>query len=87
VVGDDLGTIGKPLPGQVLQPLGSRPVPAHPPGPGDLGVGDVPDDRVPERVLVLALDRGHLGRPDQLLALQLLKLFLQRLLVTAAYCC
>ena len=87
VVGDDLDTIGKPLPGQVLQPLGGRPVPTHPPGPGDLGVSDVPDDRVPERVLGLAFDRGHLGRPDQLLALQFVKIGLQRLLVTAAYSC
>src|ERR687896_64472 len=42
-----------------------------PPGPRDLGVGDVPDQGVPEEVLVLVLDRRGPGPVDELLALQL----------------
>ncbi len=71
VVGDHLGQVGDPGPGQPLQPGGDRPVPAGPPGPGELGVGHVPDQPVGEAVLGLALDRRGLDGVDQLLGLEL----------------
>jgi hypothetical protein len=71
VVGDHLGQVPDPLAGHRLDPLGDRLVAAGPTRPGDLGVGDVPDQGVPEHVLVLVLDRGGPGPLHQLLALQL----------------
>jgi hypothetical protein len=46
VVGDHLGQVGEPRPGQPFQPAGDRPVPASPACPRDLGVGHVPDQGV-----------------------------------------
>src|SRR4029450_7253208 len=83
VVGDDLGQVPDPLPGHRLDPLGDRLVAAGPACPRDLGVGDVPDQGVPEHVLVLVLDRRGPGPLHELLALQLGQGGLDRLAAVA----
>ncbi len=83
VVGDDLGQVPDPLAGHRLDPLGDRLVAAGPARPRDLGVGDVPDQGVPEHVLVLVLDRGGPRPLDELLALQLGQGGLDRLAAVA----
>src|SRR4029450_1628446 len=83
VVGDDLGQGPAPPPGHRLDPLGDRLVAAGPACPRDLGVGDVPDQGVPEHVLVLVLDRRGPGPLHELLALQLGQGGLDRLAAVA----
>ena len=86
VVGDDLGQVADPLAGHVLDPLGDGLVAAGPAHPRDLGVGDVPDQGVPEHVLVLVLDRGGPRPLDELLALQLGQAGLDRPAAVAVAC-
>ncbi len=67
VVREQLRHVRDAVPGQPLDPGGGRPVLPDPRGPRDLAVGDVADQRVPERVLRLPLDRGAPRLPDELL--------------------
>ena len=59
-------------------------MPARPLRPGDLGVGDIADEQMPERVLALSLHRAHPGRADELLPGQLVQSQLELGLVAAA---
>jgi hypothetical protein len=71
VVGDQLGAVGHTVTGEGLDPLGGHAVAAGTAGSGDLGVGHVADDRVPEAVFGLVLHRRQPRGADQLLALEL----------------
>src|SRR5262249_50699507 len=58
VVGEQLGEILDPLPALPLDPGGRRAVTTRTLRPRDLGVGDVADEQMPERVLALSLHRA-----------------------------
>ena len=85
VVREDLGVVGHPVAGQALDPGGGRPVLAHPRRSGDLLVGDVSDEQVPERVLGLTLDRRVPHGTQELLPGDRPQALLHRALVEPAH--
>ena len=68
VVGEDVGEVLDPLGGLGLDPARRGDVTRGPRGSGELAVGDVAGQDVPEGVLGLALDRGTPGGTHELLA-------------------
>ena len=71
VVGEHVGQVFDPLGRLRLDPGGGSDVPGGAGGPGELVVGDVAGEDVPEGVLGLALHRRLPRRTDELLARQL----------------
>ena len=74
VVGEQLGMVGDPVAGDLLDPGGDRPVLGDPGRPRELAVGHLAGEVVPEGVLALAGDRGAAGGADERAAGQLLEL-------------
>jgi hypothetical protein len=68
-----VGEIFDPLRGGHLQPPRRCHVLSGTLSAGDLLVGDVPDERVPEAVLRVSLHRRLAGQPDELLARELVQ--------------
>ena len=68
VVGEDVGEVLDPFGGLGLDPSRRGDVTRGPRGSGELPVGDVAGQHVPEGVLGLALDRGTTGGTHELLA-------------------
>ena len=73
VVGEQLGMVGDPVAGDLLDPGGDRPVLGDPGRPRELAVGHLAGEVVPEGVLALAGDRGAAGGADERPAGQLLE--------------
>src|SRR5262252_3745042 len=70
---EDVGEVLHPPAGLCLEPGSCGSMLSCAAGPRDLAVRDVPDEHVPERVLGLALHRCPTGRPDELLARELVE--------------
>ena len=68
VVGEHVGDVLDPAGGLPLEPARGRDMPGGARGAGELPVGDVADEDVAERVLVLAVDRGSPCGGDELTA-------------------
>ena len=83
-MGEQLGQVLDPLACLALDPGGRGAVPARALRPGDLAVGDIADEQMPEGVLALALHRAHPGRADELLASQLVQRKFELGLIAAA---
>ena len=64
VVDEDLGVVSHALGGPLLDPARGREVLLRARPAGDLLVGDVAHERVPERELLLTCDRRDAQRPD-----------------------
>src|SRR4029453_10509168 len=73
VVGEYLRQVLDPLACLALDPGSRGAVPARPLRSGDLAVGDIADEQMPERVLALSLHRAHPCRSDELLTGQLVQ--------------
>jgi hypothetical protein len=66
VVGEQLRVVEDALTGEAFDPLGGALVPADPLCPGDLAVGNVSGEHMPEGVLGLAPHGGTAGGADKL---------------------
>ena len=70
MVGEQLCAVLGPVAGQPLEPLGRPSVPIGPRRPGELRIGDVADQHVPEGVLALPVHLAAALAAQELLALQ-----------------
>ena len=86
MVGEHLGEVLNTLPGLGFQPLPGCQMLCSTPGAGDLLVGDVSDEQVPEPVLRLPLHRRLAGRPHQLFARELVQRPLDLMWITVVHC-
>ena len=73
VMSQEVGVVGHAFAGHLLEPVGSSLVLGGPRTTRDLAVGDVADQRVPERVFGLTFDRRQPCRAQELLAGQLME--------------
>ena len=85
MVGDPVGEVFGAIAGQALEPLGGEPVHLGSPSTGDLRVGDVADEDVPEDESSLAGHRRPAFPAYELLALQPEETLLDLVARAAAY--
>src|SRR5207342_3936812 len=74
VIREQFSTVAEPGLSYVLDPLGGATMEHSPPRAGDLGVGDVVDEIVPEAIFVVTGHRGDPNATDQLLSCELVQM-------------
>jgi hypothetical protein len=85
VVGEQLGVVDEARTGEAFDPLTGGLMAADPLRPGDLSIGHIPHEGVPERIFLLAVHARDQGRSDQLGALESAQLGAHRVPVEAGH--